>query len=118
LNAVMRQTFGAYQVVNSLGGRDDQNSTRFSLNFRHVALAYQRYCEDSHLLAEDQHERQRRLKACTEIIGAVVSQVLSDFKASGQMPDSAIITMLFSRRSTSVVSECCQQHFFWSVSFL
>jgi hypothetical protein len=82
LNAIMKQTFSAYQVTNSLGGRDDQNPTRFSLNFRHVALAYQRYSEGSYLLAENQHERQRRLKACTEVIGAVVSQVLSDFKAS------------------------------------
>ena len=58
----------------SLGGRDDQNLTRFSLNFIHVALAYQWYSEDSHLLAENQHERQRRLKARTEVIGAVVSK--------------------------------------------
>ena len=76
------RTLSEYQVITSLCGRDDKNPNRFNLNFRHVALAYQRYSENSHLLAENQWERSRRLKACTKIIGAVVSEVMSEYEVS------------------------------------
>lgn len=58
------------------------NSSRMNLNFRHIAVAYQRYSEESHLLAENQQERHCQLKICTNFIGAVVSEVISECKAS------------------------------------
>ncbi|DBA82622.1 TPA: hypothetical protein ACH3X1_006870 [Trebouxia sp. C0004] len=47
--------------------------------FRHVALAYQQYSINSSILAENQQERSSRLKACTKIIAAVVSEVMEAY---------------------------------------
>ncbi|KAL3148243.1 hypothetical protein ABBQ38_013713 [Trebouxia sp. C0009 RCD-2024] len=79
-NAVMKQTIADYQHIACLDGRDDKNPNRFNLNFRHVALAFQQYSEDKELIDENSAERRRRLKVCTQIIGAVVQEVMSDYK--------------------------------------
>lgn len=120
-NAVMKQTLNGYQVITSLCGHGDTNSSKMNLNFRHIAVAYQRYCEESNLLAENQQERHRRMKFCTKFIGAVVSKVMSQCKASSvlaynldmlsilQCSDDAGQHAAFSSRSAALVSGCCQQ---------
>ncbi len=87
-NAVMKQTIADYQNITCLGDQDDKNLDRFNLNFRHVALAFQQYSEDKELLAENNEERQRRVKVCTKIIGAVVEEVMSDYKVTSDMVNS------------------------------
>jgi len=84
----MKQTIADYQIITRLYGQDDKNPNRFNLNFRHVALAYQQYSEDKYLIAENNEERQRRLKVCTKIIGAVVEEVMSDYKVTSDMVNS------------------------------
>ena len=78
----MKQKIAEYQHIACLDGQDDKNPKRFNLNFRHVALAFQQYSEDKRLIAENDEERQRRLKVCTKIIGAVVNEVMSDYKVT------------------------------------
>lgn len=89
----MKQTLSDYQVTTSFC---DANFSRMNLNFRHIAVAYRRYCEESHLLAENQQERHRRLKVCTKFIGAVVSEVMSECKASSVLACnlSAVLTTM------------------------
>lgn len=65
-NAVMTRTLCGYQPILTLCDQDDKNPHRSNLNFRHVALAYQQ-------------ERSSRLKACTKIIAAVVSEVMEAY---------------------------------------
>lgn len=79
-HAVMKQTLSGYQEIASLSCRDDTNFASPILNFRHIALAYQQYSDNPHLLAEDQHERSCRLRACTKIIGTVISNVMSELE--------------------------------------
>lgn len=88
----MKQTLSDYQVITSFCGQGDTNSSRINLNFRHIAVAYERYCEESHFLAENQQERYRRMKACTKILGAMVSEVMSECKASSVL--AFIVAML------------------------
>lgn len=76
----MTQSIADYQNIACLDGQDDRNPNRFNLNFRHVALAFQLYSEDQKWIAENNAERQRRLKVCTNIIGAVVEEVMSEYK--------------------------------------
>ncbi|KAL0032804.1 hypothetical protein WJX77_000510 [Trebouxia sp. C0004] len=78
-NAVMTRTLCGYQPILTLCDQDDKNPHRFNLNFRHVALAYQQYSSNSSILAENQQERCSRLKACTKIIAAVVSEVMEAY---------------------------------------
>ena len=81
-NAVMQQTIADYQNITCLGARNDKNPDRLNLNFRHVALAFHQYSENKKLIAENDEERQRRLKVCTTMIGAVVDEVMSDYKVT------------------------------------
>ena len=90
-NAVMKHTIADYQNITCLGGRDDQNTDRFNLSFRHVALAFQQYSKNKELLAENNEERQRRLEVCTKIIGAVVEEVMSDYKVTSDMVNSTLV---------------------------
>lgn len=78
-NAVMTRTLSGYQPILTLCDQDDKNPHRSNLNFRHVALAYQQYSRNSSILAENQQERCSRLKACTKIIAAVVSEVMEAY---------------------------------------
>ena len=87
----MKQTIADYQSITCLDGRDDMNPNHFNLNFRHVALAFQLYSEDEELIAENNEERQRRLKVCTKIIGAVVQDVMSDYKVISDMVNSTLV---------------------------
>ena len=84
----MKQTIADYQSITCLDGRDDKNHNHFNLNFRHVALAFQLYSEDEELIAENNEERQRRMKVCTKIIGAVVQEVMSDYNVISDMVNS------------------------------
>lgn len=84
----MKQTIADYQSITCLDMQDDNNPNRFDLNFRHVALAFQQYSEDKELIAENNEERQRRLKVCTKIIGAVVDEVMSAYKVISGMVNS------------------------------
>ena len=81
----MKQTIADYQSITCLDAQDDKNPNHFNLNFRHVALAFQLYSEDEELIAENNEERQRRLRNCTKIIGAVVQEVMSDYKVISDM---------------------------------
>ena len=87
----MKQTIADYKSVTYLDDRDDRddkNPNHSNPNFRHVALAFQQYSEDKGLIAENNEERQRRLKVCTQIIGAVVEKVMSDYKVISDMVNS------------------------------
>ena len=75
----MKRTLSGYRPILNLCDEDDKIPHRFNLNFSHVALAYQQYSNDSNILAENQQERTRRLKACTKIVGAVVSEVIAKY---------------------------------------
>ena len=75
----MTRTLSGYEPISTLCDQDDKNPHRSNLNFRHVALAYQQYCGSSSILAENQQERSSRLKACTKIIAAVVSEVMEAY---------------------------------------
>lgn len=87
----MKQTIADYQSITCLDGQDDKNPTHFNLNFRHVALAFQLYSEDEELIAENNEERQRRLRNCTTIIGAIVQEVMSDYKVISDMVNSTSV---------------------------
>ena len=90
----MKQTIADYQSITCLDSQDDNN-----LNFRHVALAFQQYSEDKALIAENNEERQHRLKLCSKIIGAVVEEVMSDYKVI-----SAMVFQLHSDHHCYIVS--------------
>ena len=79
----MERMLTDYQVINSLCDQDEKSPTRFNLNFWRIALACQQYSEDSHL---NQQERHCQLKACTNIIAILFSEVISgcEHKASSK----------------------------------
>ena len=79
-NAVMTRTLSGYRPILNLCDQDDKNPHRSNLNFRHVALAYQQYSINSDILGENQQERSRRLKVCTKVVGAVVSEVMGEYR--------------------------------------
>lgn len=110
-NAVMTRTLSGYQPISTLCDQDDKNPHRSNLNFRHVALAYQQYCGSSSILAENQQERSSRLKACTKIIAAVVSEVMEAYMDDMQHVPADLVAWCqdAAKRNPSGVLAFCSQ---------